>query len=92
LGKVVVNFYGALVKVTGEKNATIDAQDLTDVVNSLITKYDKSFKDRLFDKKGKLARFLNIYVNGKDIRFLNNLDTELNDNDTVSLVPAVGGG
>jgi len=37
-------------------------------------------------------RFVNIYVNGKDIRFLDHLDTQLNDEDKVSIVPTVRGG
>jgi len=47
---------------------------------------------RLCDENGKLRRFLNVYVNSEDIRFLDNQATPLNDGDEVSIVPAVAGG
>jgi sulfur-carrier protein len=47
---------------------------------------------RLCDENGKLRRFLNVYVNSEDIRFLDNQATVLNDGDEVSIVPAVAGG
>ncbi len=49
-------------------------------------------KDRLCDDKGELRRFVNIYVNEEDIRFLNGKDTSLKDGDEVSIVPAIAGG
>jgi molybdopterin converting factor small subunit len=47
---------------------------------------------RLCDENGKLRRFLNVYVNSEDIRFLDNQATALSDGDEVSIVPAVAGG
>jgi molybdopterin converting factor small subunit len=47
---------------------------------------------RLCDDGGKLRRFLNVYVNSEDIRFLNHQATSLADGDEVSIVPAVAGG
>jgi len=47
---------------------------------------------RLCDENGKLRRFLNVYVNSEDIRFLDNQSTSLKDGDEVSIVPAVAGG
>lgn len=49
-------------------------------------------KARICDEEGKPRRFLNIYVNEEDIRFLDNVDTTLKDGDEVSIVPAVAGG
>jgi molybdopterin synthase sulfur carrier subunit len=49
-------------------------------------------KDRLCDDKGELRRFVNIYVNEEDIRFLKGKDTTLKDGDEVSIVPAIAGG
>lgn len=49
-------------------------------------------KDRLCDEKGELRRFVNIYVNEEDIRFLKGKDTTLKDGDEVSIVPAIAGG
>ncbi|MGQ0667753.1 MAG: MoaD/ThiS family protein [Nitrospiraceae bacterium] len=49
-------------------------------------------KDRLCDESGELRRFVNIYVNEEDIRFLKGKDTSLKDGDEVSIVPAIAGG
>jgi molybdopterin synthase sulfur carrier subunit len=49
-------------------------------------------KDRLCDETGDLRRFVNIYVNEEDIRFLKGKETSLKDGDEVSIVPAIAGG
>ncbi|MFB0503309.1 MAG: ubiquitin-like small modifier protein 1 [Candidatus Bathyarchaeia archaeon] len=92
MGRVGVTFYGALAKVTGEKNVEISGSVLREVMNTLSAKYGEQFQDKIHDQKGKLRRFINIYVNGRDIRFLDHLNTQLNEGDKVSIVPAVGGG
>lgn len=48
--------------------------------------------ERLLDGAGELRRFINVYVNGEDIRFLQGRDTTLKDGDEVSVVPAIAGG
>lgn len=48
-------------------------------------------RDRLVDAKG-LRRFVNVYLNDEDVRFLNGLDTEVTDGDAVTVLPAVAGG
>jgi molybdopterin synthase sulfur carrier subunit len=49
-------------------------------------------KGRLCDEKGELRRFVNVYVNEEDIRFLKGKETALKDGDEVSIVPAIAGG
>lgn len=49
-------------------------------------------KERIMDDSGKVRRFVNVYVNGDDIRFLQNVDTALKDGDSISIVPAIAGG
>ena len=49
-------------------------------------------KDRICDEDGNVRRFINLYVNNEDIRFLNGKDTDLNENDIVSIIPAIAGG
>lgn len=49
-------------------------------------------KERIMDENGKVRRFVNVYVNGDDIRFLKNVDTALKDGDSISIVPAIAGG
>ena len=49
-------------------------------------------KERLVDEKGEVRRFVNVYVNEEDIRFLQNQQTPLKDGDEVSIIPAIAGG
>jgi len=49
-------------------------------------------RERLMDDTGQLRRFVNVYVNGDDVRFIDGLATPLKDGDEVSIVPAVAGG
>jgi sulfur-carrier protein len=49
-------------------------------------------KERICDETGKVRRFVNVYVNGDDIRFLQNIETHLKDGDNISIVPAIAGG
>jgi sulfur-carrier protein len=68
-----------------------EATSVKDLMDRLETNFP-GIKARLCDEKGELRRFLNVYVNSEDIRFLDNSATELNDGDEVSIVPAVAGG
>jgi molybdopterin converting factor small subunit len=81
-----------LQKFTGDQ-ATVSLEASS--VDELIVALDGSFpglKERLCDEQGKLRRFLNVYVNSEDIRFLDNQATALKEGDEVSIVPAVAGG
>ena len=49
-------------------------------------------KERLCDEKGEIRRFVNVYHNGEDIRFKDGRNTAVNDDDEVSIVPAIAGG
>ena len=70
----------------GASGATVGA-----VVNDLERQFG-GIKERLCDEEGRVRRFVNIYLNGDDIRFLANLDTAVKDGDEVSIVPAIAGG
>lgn len=64
-------------------------------IGSVVDNLDKRFpgiKERLCDEQGRVRRFVNLYVNGDDIRFLNSLDTPVKDGDEVAIVPAIAGG
>jgi sulfur-carrier protein len=74
-----------------EASVSLDATTVGALVEALEARY-AGIKGRLCDDSGKLRRFLNIYVNSEDIRFLDNEGTVLNDGDEVSIVPAVAGG
>ena len=64
-------------------------------VKAIVEDLDKNFpgmKERICDETGKVRRFVNVYVNGDDIRFLQNLETSLKEGDSISIVPAIAGG
>ena len=64
-------------------------------VGALVEDLEKKFpgiKERICDDTGKIRRFVNVYVNGDDIRFLQNLETTLKEGDSISIVPAIAGG
>ncbi len=78
-----------LTKGQGEVEAK--AASISEMIENLNSTHP-GLKDRLCDDKGELRRFVNIYVNEEDIRFLNGKDTSLKDGDEVSIVPAIAGG
>jgi molybdopterin converting factor small subunit len=81
-----------LQKFTNEEaSVALEAGSVSGLVEALEGRYP-GIQARLCDENGKLRRFLNIYVNSEDIRFLDNENTSLSDGDEVSIVPAVAGG
>jgi MoaD family protein len=75
-----------------EGQATVDAQGGTvqAVFDDLARKYP-AIVQRLFEG-GRVRRFVNVYLNDEDIRYLDNLNTAVQDGDEVSIIPAVAGG
>jgi molybdopterin synthase sulfur carrier subunit len=81
-----------LRKHTGGAEA-VDAEGGT--ITALVADLDRRYpgiKDRICDESGQVRRFVNIFVNGEDIRFLKHLETTLKQGDEVSIVPAIAGG
>jgi len=74
-------------------NANVEAKGTTigDVIGDLERQFP-GLRERLVDESGELRRFINIYVNQEDIRFLDNQATALKDGDEVAIVPAIAGG
>jgi sulfur-carrier protein len=64
---------------------------LKDIINDLESRHP-GMRDRLLDEKGEIRRFVNIYVNGDDVRFLDQLNSSVKDGDDISIVPAIAGG
>jgi len=64
-------------------------------IGDILTDLEKHYpglKERLCDDKGQVRRFVNIFANDEDIRFLQNLETPVADKDEISIVPAIAGG
>lgn len=74
-----------------EEIIEITANTIGGAILELQNRYP-GIKERLVDESGAVRRFVNIYVNEEDIRFLQNQDTPLKDNDEVSIIPAIAGG
>ncbi len=75
----------------GEAVVEVPGGDLRTVVANLQEQHP-GIGARLLDDEGELRRFVNVFVRDEDVRFLDGLDTSLQDGDTVSIVPAVAGG
>ena len=82
-----------LQKLTGGKpEVAIGIRgDISELIEKLNADYP-GFKERLCDENGKIRRFINIYVNGEDIRFLQGQETKIEDGAEVSIIPAIAGG
>jgi molybdopterin synthase sulfur carrier subunit len=89
---VNVRIPGPLRKLTNDLDVVAgEAGALVACIDGLEAAYP-GLKERICDEQGELRRFVNIYVNGEDVRFLQGLDTALKPGDEVSIVPAVAGG
>lgn len=75
----------------GKSEVTMEGANIKELLANLEAEYP-GMKERFYDEEGNLRRFINIYVNSEDIRFLDGEDTALKDGDEVSIVPAIAGG
>lgn len=89
---VLVRIPTPLQRVTnGEKEIAVAGGTVERIIGELETKYP-GFRERLIDDGGELRRFVNIYVDEEDIRFMQGLATAVGDGAEVSIIPAVAGG
>ncbi len=89
---VTVRIPTPLQEFTQNQDAVeIDGNTVKEVLGNLDDQFD-GMRQRLYDEEGKLRRFVNIYVNQEDIRFLQGEDTEVKEGDELSIVPAIAGG
>ena len=75
----------------GNEEVSAEGATVGELLSNLETKYP-GIKARICDDSGKVRRFVNIFANDEDIRFLQNLETPVSDGDEVSIVPAIAGG
>ena len=76
---------------SGADEVSVSGATVASVVENL-EQHHPGIKERICDEEGKVRRFVNIFVNGDDIRFLSNLETAVKEGDEVSIVPAIAGG
>ncbi len=75
----------------GEDRVSATGATIREAIDDLES-HHAGMRDKLLAETGKLRRFINIYANQDDIRFLDNLDTELADGDELAIIPAIAGG
>jgi molybdopterin synthase sulfur carrier subunit len=91
MGAVVVKIPAQLRAATGGESETqVDGETVREVLDGVFDRYEE-LRDRICED-GNLRRFVNVYLDGEDIRFLSGLDTEVADGNEVTILPAVAGG
>lgn len=75
----------------GAESVTASGATVAAIVQDVDARHP-GLKERICDEAGKVRRFVNLYVNGEDIRFLSSLETPVKDGDEISIVPAIAGG
>jgi molybdopterin converting factor small subunit len=75
----------------GNKQLELAGASVADLVNGLVAEYP-SLRGQLLTDDGELNRFVNVYVNGQDVRYLDGLATAVGERDEVRLLPAMAGG
>jgi molybdopterin converting factor small subunit len=77
--------------VDHQEKITIPGGCVSDILMELVKKHP-ALQPYIFDKDNNICHFINVYLNGQDIRFLAKLNTTIQDNDTLAIIPAVAGG
>ena len=77
--------------VGGAREVDADGDTIGEVLDALVATYP-SLKDQLYTEDGELNRFVNVYVNGQDVRYLDGTATPVAARDEVRLLPAMAGG
>ena len=89
---IVVRIPTPLRRLTnGQDKVDVDSNTLGGVIDAMNEQYP-GIRERICDDQGQLRNFVNVYINGEDVRFLQGLETPTTAGDEVSVVPAVAGG
>ncbi len=88
---VEVRVTSVLQRVVGAKTVQGDGKTVGEVLEGMNAQFP-GFRDQITTADGSLHRFVNIYINDEDIRFLQSLDTPVKEGDVVSILPALAGG
>ena len=89
---VSIRIPSPLKKLTGGQDVVkTEGKTVGEAVQRLVRTYP-DLKERLMDEQGMIRRFINIYVNGEDVRFIQGLEMPLKEGDQLSIIPAIAGG
>jgi MoaD family protein len=75
----------------GEREVSADGSNVGEVLRALATQHPAT-ESQLFGEDGTLNRYVNVYLNDEDVRVLSGLDTDVQDSDTLVILPAMAGG
>ena len=75
----------------GAESVEVEPGTVQEVLETLNSRFP-GFRASVCDESGSIRRFINIYINGEDVRFLENLSTQVDDGAEVAIVPAISGG
>ena len=90
--EVRVNVTSVIQKtVGGQRELTAEGGTVAEVIDDIERRYP-GFREQLVDEGGQLHRFVNVYLNDEDVRFLAGAETALSEGDEVSILPALAGG
>ncbi|MGA2676925.1 MAG: ubiquitin-like small modifier protein 1 [Methanobacterium sp.] len=90
---VKIKFLARFKDITGEKEVIIDYNgEIANLIEILTEKYDKGFKDSLFNENGELREYMKILINGEDVRNINGLKTTVNEDDEIVIFQTIAGG
>jgi molybdopterin synthase sulfur carrier subunit len=78
-------------QANGERAIEVDGSTIGAAVQSLVGRHP-TLADQLLTPSGELHRFVNVYLNGQDVRYLGGLETPVGDRDEIRLLPAIAGG
>ncbi len=78
-------------QVGDAKELDLSGASVGEIIDQLVRRHPQ-LRDHLLAEDGGLHRFVNVYLNDEDVRYLDKLDTKVNDGDTISILPAVAGG
>lgn len=89
---VSIRIPSPLKKLAGGQDVVkTEGKTVGEAVQRLVRTYP-DLKERLMDEQGMIRRFINIYVNGEDVRFIQGLEMPLKEGDQLSIIPAIAGG
>ena len=89
---ILVRIPTPLRRVTnGQDKGSVEGSTVNEIILSLDAEF-QGIRERICDDNGEIRNFVNVYVNGEDVRFLQGMDTSANTGDEVNIVPSVAGG
>ena len=93
--KVTVKFFTTLREIVGKKEEEFEfskGTTIKEVLRHLSESYGRTFKEYIYNEKGRIKSHLEFLINGKSITTLQGFETKLKDGDKIAIIPPVGGG